>query len=435
MSREHKRVEEYLGKALDDPTLVGEDFQRFVDARVSEDTDLDFKRGFPDDGATDSDKLPSLVAGMANEVGGVILVGVDEEEAIATAVVGVANEEGPELSLRQRVASVVSPLPRFGVRRVPFTEDPERCVYVVTVPPSVDAPHSVAVNAGLRYPARHGSTRRFMSESEVATRYRQRFRTAQDVASTLGAQHSEALARASGRAWLVLSTRPLAPGVLEMSRKELDATTEWWRKSVPLLCPWPPTNVDYITRSGQRRYFLTDARPGNMPMFGEVVLHVDGSCDILAAIGTRHDDNGDFAIWETSIVFSTIASMQVAGLHAARTGASGDALLTATIVVPGEDGAMASLITARGGFESVVPGSYSIAGTKVSRSVSLEEIDNAAGAVLASYDLASDLLGAFGTPEPLEISRDGEIRPAYIVREDKARVSQWAQNNSVPVAT
>jgi len=168
-------------------------------------------------------------------------------------------------------------------------------------------------------------------------------------------------------------------------------------------------------------------------MYGELILHADGSCDVLAVIGSHRDD-GALSIWQTSIVFSVVASLQVAGLHAMRAGASGDAMLAAAIVLPDEERATASLISARSGFIAQVPGSYSVTGTTTRRTISLDEVSCAAGAALASYDLASDLLGAFGSPEPIELSREGVIQPHFIYGDDKIRASQWARRNDVVVA-
>jgi hypothetical protein len=64
----------------------------------------------------------------------------------------------------------------------------------------------------------------------------------------------------------------------------------------------------------------------------------------------------------------------------------------------------------------------------------LDEVAPAEGAVLASYDLASDLLGAFGSPEPIELTRESGIQPHFIYGDDKVRASQWAMRNSVVVA-
>jgi predicted HTH transcriptional regulator len=133
-------------------------------------------------GRGDSEKraLAGDVAVLANTAGGVIVLGVAEDDhARVKAAPGVDLSDAEVSRMRQVVASLVAPMPVFDVFTVPdtargTTPSTNRGFIVIAVPRSPNAPHAVLVNEALRYPRRNGATSRYLSEPEVAAAYRDR---------------------------------------------------------------------------------------------------------------------------------------------------------------------------------------------------------------------------------------------------------------------
>jgi Schlafen, AlbA_2 len=94
---------------------------------VAEAYDLDFKATLY--GRSDKERrdLAGDVAALANTAGGVIVLGIaEDDQARAAAAPGVALSDGEVGRVRQVVASQVSPLPTLDVLQV---EDPQRPKY------------------------------------------------------------------------------------------------------------------------------------------------------------------------------------------------------------------------------------------------------------------------------------------------------------------
>jgi predicted HTH transcriptional regulator len=169
-----RRLEGLFGTRLDEVTY--EQVVGLVTNAVTEAYDLDFKASLY--GHSDGDKrdLGGDVAAMANTAGGVLVLGIDEDDhARASAAPGVALSDDEVNRIYMIVASKVSPLPAFDVRQV---HDPARNGHgflLIAVPRSPDAPHAVLINDGLRFPKRNGTTTTYLSEPEVAAAYRDRF--------------------------------------------------------------------------------------------------------------------------------------------------------------------------------------------------------------------------------------------------------------------
>ena len=131
--------------------------------QLEESSQLDFKREL---GKTDD--MRSDFASMALE-GGVIAYGIDEQSSIvATTITPV-----PLAGARERIQQISdTSTPPIGVEIILLREhggDVEGVV-IVHIPPSPRAPHMVRD----RYPARSGTTTRYLSEREVERFYGQR---------------------------------------------------------------------------------------------------------------------------------------------------------------------------------------------------------------------------------------------------------------------
>jgi hypothetical protein len=126
-------------KPIDEITFS--DIEEFVLENNCESIVLDYKGDWPSD-------LAKVIAAMANTQGGVILIGVTEDNktGLPQDILGVELARGVD-SLRQRVVStaykgIYPPvMPQVGV--CSLDQDPDRAVVIVRVAPSVHTPHAV----------------------------------------------------------------------------------------------------------------------------------------------------------------------------------------------------------------------------------------------------------------------------------------------------
>lgn len=151
-----------------------------MSGRVREDADLDFK--LDRYGKSDSDKreMAADIAGMANGRGGLIIIGIRDENDVAVETRPVELIRGEEARIRQTAADNIAPRVTFEIRVVDSANDPSRGYYLLIVPPSTLRPHAVRKDQDLRFPQRDGTTKRWLSEPEVADAYRDRYRLATD---------------------------------------------------------------------------------------------------------------------------------------------------------------------------------------------------------------------------------------------------------------
>jgi hypothetical protein len=131
---------------------------------IKEAPDLDFKSAL-----TSNDEIAKDVAAMTLQ-GGVLAYGIDEDtQATASAITPISLANVPE-KIQQIVDSAIWPAPVVEISPISDPSDPSRGVVVVTVPPSTLAPHY----AKTRFPARSGTTTRYLAEREIAALYEQR---------------------------------------------------------------------------------------------------------------------------------------------------------------------------------------------------------------------------------------------------------------------
>src|SRR3954452_11439487 len=113
-----RRLEAAFGAALSD--VNAQHVLELVAGAVREDFDLDFKAQMYGNSDADKRDLAADVAAMANSAGGVIVLGVEENEhAQAVAAPGIAISDEVERRVLQ-VTAGISPAPPVAVRRIPL---------------------------------------------------------------------------------------------------------------------------------------------------------------------------------------------------------------------------------------------------------------------------------------------------------------------------
>ena len=270
-----RRLEQVLGGRIDEvgwPAL-----EELVSAAVPEAPDLDFKQAHY--GTSDNDKreLAKDVAALANTSGGVILIGIEEREGVASELRPLPFADEDERRYRQIVGNLVAPLPSFDVRRIPNPANTEAGVLAIVVPKSPLAPHAVAVNDGLRFPRRHGTVTFYLGEAEVATSYRQRFSLGPERQQLLLAREQEFLATLDGsELWLVLTSVPDIPGEFPIN----SATLRDWQARLMTGhagMPWYGRNYQSVSAGFRRIRAHGGGTQDSLAKFCALELHADGS--------------------------------------------------------------------------------------------------------------------------------------------------------------
>jgi hypothetical protein len=131
---------------------------------IAESPDLDFKRELskPTDLAKD-------IAAMSVQ-GGVIAYGIDEDsQSVASEITPIQLHQVPE-KIQNVVDTAIWPSPSITVDVITRQQGDSEGVVVVTVPPSPTAPHYTHN----RFPARAGTTTRYLTEREISALYDQR---------------------------------------------------------------------------------------------------------------------------------------------------------------------------------------------------------------------------------------------------------------------
>jgi len=155
-----------FAKAFDKISLA--DLQALVDARIPEGRRLEFKRDHY--GRTDEAKreFAADISAMANALGGYLIIGVEEENGIASQVVGV-EERNPDALVRAVTesirASIEPPLLAVRVRWVEI--EVGRGALIIKVDRSWNAPHRVMVARDNRFFLRDENGKHPMGVNEL----------------------------------------------------------------------------------------------------------------------------------------------------------------------------------------------------------------------------------------------------------------------------
>ena len=282
---------------------------------------------------------------MRNDRGGVILLGVADQDAVAVACSEVRLSRGEERRMHEIVASGTAPHAAFTIQAVKGKAR-GKGFYLLIAEPSPLRPHAVLDETGLRYPRRDGPSTRYLSEIEVADLYRDRFRGEREQIDRLGAIGSDVLGtvkpanRVGGNdgPWLVASLVPNSGRALMISAAGRDELQEWARAEHVSLDP-----IDGFFENppaagvGVERYTISTVLDGNgaPPPTSYLEVHNDGATAAARAFHLEHSSDrhigghgGATTISESQLVQNALLTLRVIGrsaLHNA--GTSGDAIV------------------------------------------------------------------------------------------------------------
>ncbi|MGM5066612.1 AlbA family DNA-binding domain-containing protein [Rhodococcus qingshengii] len=436
-------------------TLSASAIDAAVEQKMPEDSDLDWKQAHYSNEEKGKNELAKDVAAMANGVGGLIVIGIAEQDGRAAASSTVALGDGEASRMRQVLAGRIRPfLVGVAIRPVHLAEDSG--YYVISVPRSADAPHAVVKNDLLGFPVRNGTTTRWLSEAEVGVAYRDRFSGRVAIEESLNRVCREGMTklhRTKGP-WICVATTPSIAGTRESSSVSVARTVgflqTWARYAAPT------SLIKYVAQSatslsGVRRTIFS----GNIDYEGvstrvHAELHHSGAGFAAIQVGGRSQNNQDSSLTQCDQIPQDLIEDQLHSLvsllanHAADTGGGGELEISAKLLLAQMTDSDLTLRQAE--IQSLVgaawthtdeldraPGSIALGETTQSRmTTSTNDIlMNPRGPLSAAYGLATDLLGEFGIAEPCAVQRDGSLRLEMMTSSRRSKLNEWAYSNKL----
>ena len=408
---------------------------------TDEAADLEFKQQHY--GTTEGDKKEMAydIADRANDVGGLIIIGIAEDSggcAIALTPVD-PDPHGSEETTRiyQVAGSKIRPYPEIAVRKINSTTEPGKVFYIISVPPSNWGPHGVLIgDHALRWPRRSGTSRRWLSESEIADAYRQRHGKEEDQidqAHEIHREMAEELSNADG--WLIVSLVPNRAGNMAITAPSIEEYRVWVNRRRSLEFPaYMRTAMFGQVRADFRSVRFSDAGKSDLPPYSQQGrMYEDGS----GTLATKYpvDERGDFLeIADEVLLGDVINSLLLLGAHAVeRSLTGGDAVVLAqlfgspiaSMVLTGWDGVRSDQLDG-----SV---RVSVATPRSRHMVSLEDIATPGQALLrAARPIVADLMSPFGIPESRQLTEDGVIALRLLPSSgSRQQVQGWAEQHGV----
>jgi hypothetical protein len=426
------RLRAVFGAALDQ--VEEEQLQALVDTGAREYADLDFKAEIYGNGDSERRELAGDIAAFANDRGGVIVIGVREENEIATELTPVALNTSEWGRMRQIATDNVTPYATFEVRVVESRADPAKGYYLLIVPPSPERPHAVRKNQDLRYPRRDGTQKRWLSESEVADAYRDRFARATTDVARVGQVLREglaAVAREANSVHLVVVLVPSQAGFLQIDAAKLRAVEEWargqsdlWGQSDPFAAPFDGGGGPVAGVGIRRIRFGTSGSQGLNTVYACAEVHVDGAVFVsrrmillnpAESIDRAPSDQPKADERRLSIADLTLKGAgclrAAARLSSEITGAFGDCAASVQL-----DGSALRLVAYSGDGLPLVLGREGVDGPIVSEhTLVLDSLTRmSTNLLLATRTVCADVVQAFGAPELPTLSPKGHpVRRAF----------------------
>lgn len=392
-----------------------------VGAQAPEAPDLDFKVGhyqLPPGAPKDAQErkrfeLAKDVAAMANSAGGLLIVGIGEDDqARAARVANVPITDGHKRWVDDVVSSWIYPRPVAEARSVENPDDPGRGFLLIAVPWSPSGPHAVAGPGGaLTYPRRSGTTTTYLSEMEVSQAYRNRFMGFGRQKGELETVHEELVKlltheSAYDGVRVIVSLVPDIPGYFRVDADSFNSFRSEVVGDLPLVGgSRKGTWVSHYLRRGR---FIAH---GGYSSVREpaCILHSTGAGTIAIPVESREvPADASYQVSDEDVVDAILGSLRFLARHARdRAATGGVAAMQAQIETTGGDLRLASI-----GMFADQLGNAILDYPPVADGVA--SIDDLAvdgpSLVTATHTLVAALFQEFGLAEPSQITRDGEIR-------------------------
>ncbi|MFD9053231.1 AlbA family DNA-binding domain-containing protein [Streptomyces zaomyceticus] len=432
------RLTAALGRHPDD--LTEDDLRRAVDNQIPEGVDLDWKKDFYLGSDAGKKELAKDVSAMANTVGGLLVIGIDDgkkDHAHALAPVEPEPRRGEEW-IRSVLADCIQPVvPNVGVRSLKSAGE-GKIYWIITVPPSTQMPHAVAMPGNdyhFRVHVRHGTTTRTLAESEIAQRYRDRFNAAttdtdhlHDIA-TAGARHlttyvTSEVPVGGSRAfsfplWISMSAVPTVRGNYPLTnREEREAALQRFT-TLAYQAVTARMKPDYHALVGRRQVRFEGYPTGH--------LHQDGSTFTAQALNVQkdpYDKDAPRKLYQRGLELDLVAQVQVAAAWAAETGGAGDIMLSAAVHCFDDELASLRVVASEDDFQR---GPGQPIPTMPARTMANLQalVADKHEAVSAAYVLAADLLADMSIHQPRILTPEGDIQVDRLNNDYRSQLTGW----------
>lgn len=430
--------------------LREEHLQRLVHERVRENDDLDYKRQHYEAGAKGNAKLAGDVAGLANDRGGVIVLGIEEDENEAAKELRPVDIGSDQvLRVREVISRRIAPHVQCEIVPVPSANDPNVGCLLIVVPASPRRPHAVVVDDNHKYPRRHGTSTRYLSESEIADMYRGRWAAAQDQVARAETLSDEGLSSTAPGPYAILSMAlaPEAPGRMIIDADKVEEVRSWLIASIGRVNLWEGFFESPRVHTGRRRLIASsaDTMPSKPPY---CELHSDGAgfaaarlydyvdhSDITRREDTEDDDPLPRVILSNHVTLGVARELRLLGLHAQdHAGAYGDAAILTRITAEGRGVALA--YSDAHGFVEIHDRLIVLPEVRSEVTLPVDALATDDTSLLAAaWIVTTDLFQSFGVPEARLVSREGRIRGGLFSAEEQRRIRAFAQQRGVELDT
>jgi hypothetical protein len=427
-----RRLARLLESAVDQVTA--EHIVGLVAKRVPEDAELDYKRAnqyiIGNEGA---EELAKDVSGMANARGGLIIIGIEEDEqACARKATPVKVADKITSQMEQIIRSRVIPFPNgTSVRAVGDPDNPGTGFYLITVPRSPLAPHAVRSVGSSRprysYAHRGGVTTRWLEETEIASAYRDRFALASD--------HSD-------RALRSFEDSPFPP------LNQVSATEVWLELAViPSVAASNRLHTGYIREVEEflRAFRATAPVPGladgKFPTVARRRVHLDGGTCLLdfstdgsafvrAHLAWRTNPEALAPVlWSVFLEYQVLGALHLGACYAVHAGGYGDAdILAKTNGTPS-----VYLETGRMGWGSSAQNTVTRTSDMAAHiTIPLDVIaDDPRELHLAARSIATDLLADYGQAGTQLLKSDGCVSYGLLDAGFQGPLRTWIEANGI----
>jgi len=429
------RVEQMLGCRVD--VDCGHGIRRLVAEKTAEFEQLDWKQELPDNNGLAKD-----VAAFANHQGGLIVVGVADAKGVAGKAFPMAVTDADLRNVRTVVAGHVVPLPDYEVFAVPDPDDDGKAFLVIVIGRSERAPHGVEFgDTGVRYPVRDGSQTRWMHQSEVADRYRQREDRRGGRLARLDQVVRDGRGLLEPKGWLTVALVPEHPGSLRISRDTLSMARTWldpWKQRMSL---WGSAPFDGLTvRVGYRSLQLVSdwQVQHETSNYTFVEIHDDGSgfaawpLETHGLMDARLDpDRNTFPFTALAVTSLTIEFVKLLAEHALHNTATwGNATVEVALTPPADQRLLLCDSTDVRRLHPVENARRSQRDARVRRELNMDDTTTTTAGMLAAVEtLTGDLFQTFGVPANPNLDPDGNIRLNQVPAHNRTAVQAWTKTN------
>ncbi len=408
-----RRFERLTGQPLD----AWSGLEQLIDAEVPESSTLDFKRLPYNDPNKDkqaqNDELRKDVTALANAIGGILVLGMTDNDGKPGVLQSFGDLEAVEGQLRSVIGNRIwPPIDHVQIEPVRKPSTTTGCLLVI-VPASPRAPHAVEPHAdkdALKYALRVGRHTQWLQETQVADRYRNRFEAAREQTERMAEILADLRSQLPKRNWLLLGVVPDVAGQFVVSRERVLEAQSWWgtRRRFGLLPPLEDSPAD--ASAGPRRVRLSHSN-GTTSVASEVYaeLHDDGACGLALELADGPTGNPAFYLDHLiAMVFEGIVTVVDFTVSVAAAGGYG--LLAACLHFPSHPDAEIQAWDP----SWTPPGKQLPAVAKTvetAHTVDLDAIqEDAQEAAAAAGLVAGHLAQHFGEPDARYITPDGAIR-------------------------